>query len=1589
MEGSVRSGGVVKKKSSSGCLIIKKKDDRIGVGSSMGSQKVKKRPRMVESSDLESSEELLEPIRRKSGEKYHNGGVGGVKSGVESRDFGRNGKIESERKRSKLDLFDFDEYDEFDEEMKWNVARTGSSREFVSGGSSRNMMTEKRKHSNIDSSSSLSGSRTKGDEYGVKKRCDFDDDETHIPISSLLRLKYQDSSQEPIRLQGKNGVLKVMVNKKKKIELSHKEYDVESRKGSRSEDVVRKDLLGRASLYSDSKRPEKRPVSIKTEQTELKSQKSVLAKGIKSVDSENDETDTSLKLAPPSSQPVSSKTRGTKEESRSLAAEDVTPVKSKEGKLKRRASMEKQQLQPASSKARVIKEESRYIAAENVTPAKTKEGKLKRGGSTEKQQLRERIRGMLIEAGWTIDYRPRRNRDYLDAVYINPSGTAYWSIIKAYDALQKQSGEDPGKSKHDGGSTSFAPLADELINKLTRQTRKKIEKEMKKKRKDDAKNRDYKKSTMQESAEDTDGDQHEERLSSYVKKKGKFLKSKSNATDQESDGDTSGDSSKGGRSKPDMSGKSSIGAASNTRRSRIIGRCTLLVRRSDKEQDSENDGYVPYTGKRTLLAWMIDSGTVKLSQKVQYMNRRRTRVKLEGWITRDGVHCGCCSKILPVSKFELHAGSTLRQPFQNIMLESGVSLLECLVDAWNRQEESDRQDFHTVNIDEDDPDDDTCGICGDGGDLMCCDGCPSTFHQSCLGIQMLPQGDWHCPNCTCKFCGTASNNAEEGEGAVDGLICCSLCEKKYHKSCSLDRNALATSSNNPSVSFCGQKCQELYDHLQKILGIKHEIEAGFSWSLIQRTDLDSDRSHHAFSQRVECNSKLAVALAVMDECFLPIVDRKSGINIIHNVLYNCGSNFSRLNFRGFYTAILERGDEIISAASIRIHGTQLAEMPYIGTRNIYRRQGMCSRLLSAIETVLSTLKVEKLIIPAISEHMHTWTAVFGFNPLEESQRQGMKSINMLVFPGTDMLQKRLLNGETLEAGVNAGDSKYSVPQLPALVEKADKDSPTKCDDLLDEACVEKIDDGVDASNSPYTPVDLSDSATVRALSADCGSDVQISSKEARSVQSNMEKKLAESTTKSMPSSPSGASMGDQFCIDKVDDGVGASDSPSTPVDSSDSAMVRAQSADCGYGIQISSKEARSVQSNMEKKLAESTTKSMPSSPSGASMGDEVCVEKVDDSVGASDYPTTPVDLSDSAMVRARSADCGSDIQISSKEARSVQSNMEKKLAEPTTKSMPSSPSGASIGTADSGDAASAPSTEVDAQSSEPVHQKLCISLDEPSARNTEVEKQNEEVSDNTSIDANGEGLRTDVTDSCLEPAAQSAVEETDKTKVARNIEVEKQNEEVSDNTSIDANGKGLRTDATDSCLEPAARSAVEETDKTKVSVCVSATCASAKPATDVLSDSTQLSRPDVQNGQHVGLKQTSDIKHLGDADVSMEEGILDASPIGDGVSDNNGAEVSSSRPAIDSSVETSLDAARENNTDGQLGLSPGSQACGLNPSDGRSEEKVSLDKKIVYSEPSQAKSHEVTVVGSSSGNVDSSADVSAELAAEEKIETQV
>ncbi|XP_057401270.1 autoimmune regulator [Balaenoptera acutorostrata] len=44
---------------------------------------------------------------------------------------------------------------------------------------------------------------------------------------------------------------------------------------------------------------------------------------------------------------------------------------------------------------------------------------------------------------------------------------------------------------------------------------------------------------------------------------------------------------------------------------------------------------------------------------------------------------------------------------------------------------------------------DECAACGDGGELLCCDGCPRAFHLACLTppLHRIPSGTWRCASC--------------------------------------------------------------------------------------------------------------------------------------------------------------------------------------------------------------------------------------------------------------------------------------------------------------------------------------------------------------------------------------------------------------------------------------------------------------------------------------------------------------------------------------------------------------------------------------------------------------------------------------------------------------------------------------------------------------------------------------------------------------------------------------------------------------------------------------------------------------------------
>ncbi|KAL3503135.1 hypothetical protein ACH5RR_037584 [Cinchona calisaya] len=486
--------------------------------------------------------------------------------------------------------------------------------------------------------------------------------------------------------------------------------------------------------------------------------------------------------------------------------------------------------------------------------------------------------------------------------------------------------------------------------------------------------------------------------------------------------------------------KKSIGKTKHLRKRKSKkSNCKLLLRSLNRGGKHLMEGKWSLFSQRTLLSWLIHSGVVSLNEVVQYRNPKADIVVKDGFVTRDGILCKCCDKMLSISEFKHHAGFRLNRPCLNLFMESGKPFTLCQLEAWSAEYKARKGVPRIVQVEDMDENDDSCGRCGNGGELICCDNCPSTFHQACLFAQEIPEGNWYCPQCTCRICADLVDNKDSSR--PPGTLKCLQCENRYHEACLQERGIKLEMASD--IWFCSESCQEVYSGLQSQIGILNLLSDGFCWTLLKC--IHGDQKVHSAQRfvalKAECNSRLAVALTIMEECFLPMVDPRTGIDMIPQVVYNWGSQFARLNYDGFYTVVLEKNDILMSIASIRIHGVTVAEMPLIATCSKYRRQGMCRRLLNSIELMLRSLKVKKLVISAIPGLVETWTEGFGFKPLEDNEKRCLSNINLMVFPGTVWLKKLLCENES-DQKPGSADALTAIVDDSASIEGCFQDGPS-------------------------------------------------------------------------------------------------------------------------------------------------------------------------------------------------------------------------------------------------------------------------------------------------------------------------------------------------------------------------------------------------------------------------------------------------------------------------------------------------------------------------------------------------------------------
>lgn len=361
----------------------------------------------------------------------------------------------------------------------------------------------------------------------------------------------------------------------------------------------------------------------------------------------------------------------------------------------------------------------------------------------------------------------------------------------------------------------------------------------------------------------------------------------------------------------------------------------------------------------------------------------------------------------PKSKRKLDA---LSEPVRNPKPKGG----KVLADLKRLRAEKERTRDVTMRS-RDNQNHDECSVCCYGGDLVLCDGCPSAFHASCIGLGEVGDGDWFCPSCCCGLCSF-------GILGDDGVVSCDQCRHKYHTKCL--RNSGEAKLGGDGRLFCGIKCESVFLGINKILGkpmlVGHD---NLTWTLLKSSST-SDVENLTKNYR---QHKLAVN--VMHECFEPTEDPYTKSDTVDDVIFN-----RQKRFKGFYTAVLERNEEVISAATVRVY-SEVGEVPLVATKFRHRRLGMCRILMSELEKQLAKLGVERLVLPSAKDALQAWTSTsLGFSKMTADETLQLLKYSFWNFQDTIMCHKLLKQQITSDGSAGAISTVMQVVDIVASEE---------------------------------------------------------------------------------------------------------------------------------------------------------------------------------------------------------------------------------------------------------------------------------------------------------------------------------------------------------------------------------------------------------------------------------------------------------------------------------------------------------------------------------------------------------------------------
>ncbi|KAF5938470.1 hypothetical protein HYC85_022729 [Camellia sinensis] len=362
--------------------------------------------------------------------------------------------------------------------------------------------------------------------------------------------------------------------------------------------------------------------------------------------------------------------------------------------------------------------------------------------------------------------------------------------------------------------------------------------------------------------------------------------------------------------------------------------------------------------------------------ELAYYSKGQVRI-LGGYKQGNGIVCSGCHTEISPSQFEAHAGwSARRQPYRNIYTSSGLTLHNIALSLANGQ------NLATGSSD------DMCAACGAGGDLIICDGCPRAFHAVCLDLQCAPKGDWHCPYCRDKFgFGRKSGGESSNTGRHIIIQAHDFGVENFDERTVMLCDQVGLCENVGCLrdsGLCDLKelpRDKIHVALQNLVLVGAEmIPASVSYAIHRKhvekgfTDgVSNDVQWQILSGRSRYPEHLPVlsrAAAIFRECFDPIV-ATSGRDLVPVMV--CGRNISGQEFGGMYCVVLIV-KSVVSAGLLRIFGREVAELPLVATSR--ENQG---------KSLLYSLNVENLVLPAAEEAESIWTKKLGFRKMSDER----------------------------------------------------------------------------------------------------------------------------------------------------------------------------------------------------------------------------------------------------------------------------------------------------------------------------------------------------------------------------------------------------------------------------------------------------------------------------------------------------------------------------------------------------------------------------------------------------------------------------